>query len=184
MVLELKQLASTQEPYTTVPVWQSAILVYALKFHDWVLDSGASSNMCEVRDMFVDHKHLSVPMYRTVAKAGIKMVVAENGIVALNMRVGKRVFATRLKNKLHVPELTCNLFSASSAIAKGMTIEMAGSGCTIKQSGTLVAMGTKRGKLITLDIEDASECHLAVSGEFRHRRLGNASCHAVNELIR
>ena len=55
---------------------------------------------------------------------------------------------------LHVPKLTCNLFSVRAAAKRGNTVKFSQSRCWIRGSkGSLQGMGTLAGKLYHLECE-------------------------------
>ena len=51
------------------------------------------------------------------------------------------------------------LFSLTAATSRGMTVEISGDGCVVKKCGWIVAMGSRRGNLITFTVEATAECH-------------------------
>lgn len=91
----------------------------------------------------------------------------------------------RLENALHVRDLSKNLFSLTAATARGMTVEIAEDECVVKKSGHTVATGSRRGRLLVLNVEQNAECHVVESeAELWHRRLGHVSYSNVNQMIK
>ena len=101
---------------------------------------------------------------------------------------GTRWINARLENALHVQDLSKNLFSLTAATQRGMEVEIYGKGCVVKTNGRVVATGSRRGMLLTLNVEANTndECHSVEreAAELWHRRLGHASYATTNKLIK
>ena len=73
----------------------------------------------------------------------------------------------------------------TAVTSREMTVETFGDGCVVKKSGRIVAMGSRRGNLITLTVESTAECHtVEKEAELWHRRLGHLSHSTVNKTIK
>uniref|UniRef100_A0A1Y1LCN3 Endonuclease n=1 Tax=Photinus pyralis TaxID=7054 RepID=A0A1Y1LCN3_PHOPY len=84
----------------------------------WLVDSGASEHMCYERDLFVNYRKLTLEK-EVVIGDGKKINAVGIGQIQLLAFNGQLWIPTTIYNVLHVPMLTTNLFSVSSATDKG-----------------------------------------------------------------
>ena len=92
---------------------------------------------------------------------------------------------------LHVPKLSCNLFSVRAAAKRGSTVKFGQSRCWIRgPKGTLQGMGLLSGKLYQLNCEvqaDEETASLASENpseaDLWHQRLGHLSRRQLNTLV-
>ena len=79
----------------------------------WIVDSGATSHMCNCRLLFVEYRSLNEPEKVTLGD-GYSLNAIGRGMVELVMRLpeGKRK-KCKLQNTLFVPDLAYNLLSVS-----------------------------------------------------------------------
>ena len=119
----------------------------------WIVDSGATSHICNDRTQFV---HLYPLKHSVEVKLGdgrIIMATAQ-GDISLRMKYGSNKSCKRtLYNVLYVPELSYNLVSVSKAVEKENTVKFSDFGCTIRDKKRRpVAVGTKVGGLYRVDV--------------------------------
>ena len=151
----------------------------------WVMESGASSHMCKDRSAFEEYYEVQHPRNISSAKSNAKLKVMGTGVVKLRVWTGRRWIDARLKNTLHVQDLTKILFSLTVAASREMKVEITQNECVIKRHGVPVATGTKKGSLLYLNANTEDECHVAkVDTEVWHRRLGHASYSMVNAMAK
>ena len=120
----------------------------------WLVDSGASSHMTPKREYFSEYKVFSTP--EKVALGDGRVVEAVGvGTVRLTMlfKVSNSKNAV-MYDVLHVPKLSCNLFSVRAAAKRGNTVKFCQSRCWIRgPKGSLQGMGLLSGKLYQLKCE-------------------------------
>ena len=157
----------------------------------WLVDSGASSHMTPKREYFTEYRSFSTP--EKVALGDGRVVEAVGiGSIRLNMLFevsdSKRAV---IYDVLHVPRLSCNLFSVRAAAKRGNTVKFGQSRCWIRgPKGTLQGMGFVAGKLYHLKCEVITdeESTSIVSEDLPevdlwHQRLGHLNGQQLNTLV-
>ena len=88
----------------------------------WIIDSGATSHMCNDQSLFVEYESLKTPLKVTLDD-GYEVDAIGCGVVMLNSVLpsgeSKRCY---LQNVLCVPRLSYNLFSVSVTTEHGKTV--------------------------------------------------------------
>ena len=116
--------------------------------HDWIVDSGASSHMAQVRGFLVNYEEFDNPQKvsmgdgRTVEAHGrgnihFKMILENN--------MQRKV---TMYSVLYVPKLTCNLFSVRATVTMGNTVKFENGSCRIYDRNGLL-LGTGRQALLS-----------------------------------
>ena len=158
-----------------VPESKSAVNDDAVQ-QPWVIDSGASSHMCQTKDVFTEYTTLDNPEYVTVAD-GSKVQGIARGSVRLSVRVSQTKQRTvTLKNVLHVPALNGNLLSVKAATQNDYVVQFGRNRCWVKnQRSMVIAKGTLVNKLYYLDLADIDHTANVASGiDIWHKRLAHA----------
>ena len=125
---------------------------------DLIVDSGATSHMCNDRSMFTELKKLSSGD-KVALGDGSSLNVAGEGTVDMDMLLdgGARKSCT-LNKVLWVPELAYNLVSVPQATDAGKDVEFDNSRCEFRnESGDLIAVGLRRWNLYYLEFARASD---------------------------
>ena len=119
----------------------------------WIVDSGATSHICNNRKQFVHLYPLKHSIEVKLGDGRILMATAQ-GDVSLRMKYGSnKSRKCTLYDVLYVPELSYNLVSVSEAVEKENTVKFSDFGCTIRdKKGRPVAEGTKVGGLYQVDV--------------------------------
>ena len=165
-----KNAASTQ--YT---VAFSATTMEQTASGQWVLDSGASKHMT-----FSSQK---LQHYRSLDPETATVVTFGNNHQAKAVRIGDLVLRTQtqhiilLRDVLHVPEASANLFSIRTATEAGAQVILQGDSCYIHKDNKLWLEGSKRGDLFVINqdrvIEQAMTASSKQSAELWHTRFGH-----------
>ena len=138
---------------------------------EWIVDSEASDHMCASRDAFVDYRTHHSNRTVLVPKLGVTLRMLGVGTVVLELNCNAVIqsvaqttgmVCARLKNTLHMENLRCNLSSIPAVLTKAMQVSMDINGCEIYRNGKVVGSGTKRGKIIYLNVANGAECHVAI----------------------
>ena len=156
----------------------------------WLVDSGASSHMTPKREYFTEYQLFSIP--EKVALDDGRVVEAVGvGTIRLNMlfKVSNSKSSV-MHDVLHVPKLSCNLFSVRAAAKGGNTVKFDQSKCWIRgPKGTLQGMGSLSGKLYQLKCEvmTGKENAPMMSEDLPkvdlwHQRLGHLNRQQLNTL--
>jgi len=135
----------------------------------WIIDSGASRNMCAHRDWFHHYSPLVNPMDVVL---GDDSAIQATGVGRISVRMhaeGKSSPAV-LQDVLHVPELHGNLLSVSHFAKRGSEMRFVGEGCSILDQHKQVACeGDLRGSLYVMRIATlpiSESAHIAVLDSF------------------
>ena len=168
-----------------------AAMVKIPEMAKWILDSGATSHMTQMKELLTDYQELERP---ETVKLGDGHVVEAVGVgnVHLNMIFdNSKPKRSIMYQVLYVPRLSCNLFSIRAAVAKGNTVKFGTTKCWIQDSkGILRGMGSLVGKLYQLDSEaivqeqvsvasDADNC----TNDLWHQRLGHVNEQLLQEMV-
>ena len=147
----------------------------------WLVDSGASSHMTPKREYFSKYQSFITPEKVGLGDGRVVEAVGV-GTEKLNMpfKVSKSKKAV-MYDVLHIPKLSCNLFSVRVATKRGNTFKFGQSKCWIRgPKGTLEGMGFLAGKLYHLkcDVITGEEKASLVSEDLSeidlwHQRLGH-----------
>ena len=158
---------------------------------NWLVDSGASSHMTPKRDCFDTYLSFSTPEKVCLGDGRIVEAVGVRSVrLKMLFKVSKSKKAV-MYDVLHVPKLTCNLFSVRAAARKGNTVKFGQFKCWIRGSdGSLKGMGSLTGKLYHLKSEviTGQESASAVSEDLPeidlwHQRLGHLNGQQLHTLV-
>ena len=110
-----------------------ALLSNSVKKNNWIIDSGATSHMCNDKIMFLNIEVFREPREVLVGDGSSVKVIGEGMInLKIELEYGK-VRKCRLLRVLHVPDLAYNLLSVSKATSRetGDEVEFFNDGCNI-----------------------------------------------------
>ena len=100
----------------------------------WIIDSGATSHICNDRDLFIGLYPLKSPL-EVLLEDGHKLTATAYGTVKLLMKSGQRSSRKcTLHDVLYIPELSYNLLSVSKAVERGNIVKFGLSSCIIRDS--------------------------------------------------
>ena len=151
---------------------------------DWIIDSGATSHMCNNREKFTDFVQLKRSQDVTLGD-GHRLMAEGRGRVVLELE-GQRC---KLDDVLYVPDLSFNLVSVSKAMCKVDETVFTNNGCKFLKNGREVATGKKVGELYYLDCrktksQEEFAAPTVSSGDLWHRRFGHLGIQSMKRLIR
>ena len=157
----------------------------------WIIDSGATSHICNDRRSFTDFHTLEKPQYVTLGDGhALSAIGTGNVYLELVLKNGK-TGGCKLHNVLYVPELTFNLLSVSKAAEAGKRILFHSTDCQIVDwKDMVVALGDKKGNLYYLSCQKAKvKIHVSdarlndKSKEFIwHQRFGHLNERSLRTL--
>ena len=158
--------------------------------NDWIVDSGATSHMCNNRSMFVQLNELG-PSEKVTLGDGSSLDVAGKGTVDMDMllRDGSRR-GCALKKVLYVPELAYNLVSVSRAAEAGKSVNFHDLGCEfLNEADETVALSVRQGSLYYLKFAMKSHEGVYVAQaenkeRLWHRRFGHLNEQSMQKLVR
>ena len=181
---------SDESDESSVLVVSHALSVSSIEAQDsWVIDSGATSHMCNDEKLFVELCSLDEPQEVTLGD-GHTVEATGVGVVALEMTTTKR---SNLQDVLYVPDLSFNLLSVSKAAKSGKTVEFSEAGCEIVDvNRKLIATGTRVGSLYYLNCrKNGQRMNAAAEKESRdtkesiwHRRYGHLGAQSLKKLAK
>lgn len=158
----------------------------------WVVDSGATSHMAVDRDAFMNFRPVDKPS-KVLVGNGHFVDVMGTGDVLLHGEFGA-VMATDV---LWVPDLVGNLFSLTTALARGATCSASGETVMIRDAkGALLLSGTVYNDLIWLNLCTGSTAlpavnhaafNVRVPAQVRalelHRRFGHMGFSTLADMV-
>ena len=158
--------------------------------NDWIVDSRATSHMCNERSMFTEYKQLGSEDKVTLGD-GSTLEVAGEGTVDMCMLLhdGTRR-SCALKKVLYVPKLAYNLVSVPRAGDAGKTVHFDDSSCEFRnEEDEIVAIGTREGCLYYLKCarksqESASEARSDNKERLWHRRFGHLNEQSMKKVVK
>lgn len=157
----------------------------------WYLDSGATDHMSNQETWFINLKLFSQSQTVNVGKKGGTVSALGSGDINILAFNGNRWVEKHLSQVLFVPELRYNLFSAGSALDKGLLQFSDAKGCCFKHDGTVVAVGVREHKLCEMlfkafkPTSDEIEANLATKGSLKswYEKLAHQNiCHVKKYL--
>ena len=152
----------------------------------WIIDSGATSHMCNNKELFVDYRELTQPEKVTLGD-GRSLDVVGKGTVELTMSLpNQETQRCKLMNTLYVPRLSVNLFSVSKASKAGKVASFDEQRCCIRnQKNKLIATAKRVGSLYYLECEDSCEQVNTASetqSDVWHARYGHLGMQSLAKL--
>ena len=148
----------------------------------WIIDSGASSHMTNLRNNLFCYTKFDKPELVTLGDGKCVEALGVGEVkVNLFLESGKSK-TVMFENCLLVPDLASNLFSVRAAVSRGKLVQFGQDSCQIFGSkGQLVGLGSLVGKLYELHcqvVPSSSEVSVAASKEggeadLWHQRLGH-----------
>ena len=119
--------------------------------HNWIVDSGATRNMCNNKDYFDKLVELNNPI-RIKLGDGREVCAVAIGTVTLEVNLpDRRVESFLLRNVLYVPSLAYNLISVAQLDKEGKHTVFSNNSCRICCSDKVIAVATKLGELYSLE---------------------------------
>lgn len=156
----------------------------------WVIDSGATSHMCNDKSLFKDFVHVEPPEDIALGD-GHHLKTTGRGTVVLDLELSNgHAKKCTLTDVLYVPELSFSLVSIAKATGNVARTVFTSDGCRFQNAdGKVVATGTKVGELyylnckrkqqsanVTQDSESSQE-------ELWHRRYGHLGTRNLKKLV-
>ena len=155
----------------------------------WIVDSGATSHICNDRNLLVKLVPLKIPISVTLGDGRVLKATVQ-GIVSLKMMYDCGLHKCKLHDVLHVPGLSYNHLSVSKAVEKGITVKFFDESrcviCDINQK--IITVAAKAGGLYHMDtapveIHSITAHHSSFSREdLWHRWYGHLSVKSLQNL--
>ena len=158
--------------------------------NDWIVDSGATSHMCNNRSMFTELSQPG-PSDKVTLGDGSALDVTGVGTVVMDMLLndGSRRGCALMK-VLYVPELAYNLVSVLRAAEAGKSVYFDDSGCEfVNEASETVALGVRQGSLYYLKFARRSQEGVYVAQtenkeRLWHRRFGHLNEQSMQKLVK
>ena len=160
---------------------------------NWIVDSGATSHMCNDESLFSEIKPLLKSQAVQVGD-GHSVEAKGEGTVELKITLSTGVSCCKLSNVLYVPDLSYNLLSVSKAAKSGKVIEFHGNGCNIiNKNSKIIAAATKIGDLYFLNCINDDTAYTVQNNKFDsrskmvtlwHRRFGHLGENNLKNLLK
>ena len=155
----------------------------------WLLDSGASSHMTPNIAYFTTYRKFNTPERVCLGDGRVVEAVGVGNVRLKMLFKASRPKHATMYDVLHVPKLTCDLFSVRAATNRRNIIKFGHDKCWIRGgSGTLYGMGCLAGKLYQLECEvvlPSQEQAKAASesSDLWHLRLGHLNSQQLNQMV-
>lgn len=155
---------------------------------DWIIDSGASSNMISNRDFFDELKQttgeveLAVGRVVAVTGTGTGVIECVNGSGTVN--------EIRLNDVMYAPKLSANLLSVITMTNRKADVSFHGEKCKIAIDGNEVAIAVKSRGLYRLknpekaNAAKVSQTHKRDCQHTWHRRFEHREAEVLNTLMK
>ena len=139
----------------------------------WIIDSGASSHMCNDEQLFTKMEILKKPL-EIVLGDGHVVKSHQHGTVSLMMKLpGNESRKCNLRDVLYLANLSYNLVSVSKAVKAGKIVEFDGKHGQIKTvEGKLTAIGTRIENLFYMDCYGCTNKSINISKQTIVRIFG------------
>ena len=155
---------------------------------DWIIDSGASSHMCNDQSMFTVLRQTTE---KVTLGDGSTLAVTGQGTVCLDMLLADGTKKECLLRKvLYVPELAYNLVSVSRATEAGKTVHFDDDDCEFRNdTDEVIALGVRDGSLYYLKFvrKSQNETNVAQVRDKKrlwHRRFGHLNEQSMQKLVK
>lgn len=156
---------------------------------EWILDTGASDHMCNVKQWFTTYEEFDEPRSVRVGDGG-RIDAYGKGCVNAQMFNGTKWNRNHLEDVLYVPELKYNLFSVGAALDKGLQMLSTRSNCRLVKGERTVAVGVRRNKLYIMqfkvaETESTSHASVAERETLRnwHEKLAHQNYRHVKKVL-
>ncbi len=148
--------------------------------NEWVIDSGASRHLTSSRQQLRNYRSVE-PSTAVTFVNGQQAEALGQGEVVLQVQTREGTSEVTLRNVLHVPEATVNLFSTRQATNSGAVITFMNNGCSVSLDGTLYMEGISQedGLLVINQSKEQPASAVAAAAvskdtaELWHRRFGH-----------
>lgn len=154
----------------------------------WILDSGATSHMCNDKSLF---KIISTSSVKSVTVAdGYELPVLGEGVVKIQTcdEIGNCI-DLNLKKTLFVPTLDSNLISMSKLVANNVNLAISKSECKLTMHGETLAIAEIQGDLFVIRMYEEKSCvaksrHQIDCQHIWHRRFGHRDPTVIADILR
>lgn len=118
----------------------------------WIVDSGATSHMCNNENLFVEMRQLNIRQEVVLGDGHSLEATAEGTVKLETLLPNGNTQKCTLKNVLLVPKLSYSLLSVSKMVEAGKTTKFDKSGCEIlNEEKKVIAFATRAGNLYHLE---------------------------------
>ena len=118
--------------------------------YKWIIDSGASQTMCLNHKWFHSFTPFAKPSQITLGDSSL-IPAFSTGVIHVQVHNGSKWTKVALHNVLYVPDLYRNLLSIPQITDHRAEVRFLPQSCSIySDSGKLVSIGTKHGRLFTI----------------------------------
>lgn len=160
----------------------------SIESRGWIVDSGASSHLCNDRSLFYQFQESSS---KSVSLADGKQVkVGGEGCVQVEtIDTNGNTVKLKLSKVLFVPDLETNLMSVVKLTEKGVSVNFMPSGCNLLINGEIIGKAMKVGNLYCLEVPKENVCFVKSAHEVNcqhiwHKRLGHRDSSVIPEILK
>ena len=159
---------------------------------DWIVDSGASSHMTQLKKILVNYEEFDNPQKVGMGDGRTVEAHGKGDIHFTMILENNKPKKVTMCNVLYVPKLTCNLFSVRATVTKGNTVKFEKSICRIyDRNGMLLGIGSLVDKLYYLICESVTQEYASIAtgsevknkADLWHQRLGHLNENQLREMV-
>ena len=165
---------------------------------DWLIDSGSTNHMYHDKEEFTNYQSYHAGI--TIAD-GLTVWAKGHGTVQHEWIIDDgSTHIVDMKDVLHVPELTCGLFSLNQATRNGLGISFSGEDCHIYKGRKIIGSAPKVNNIYTLNVsQPTSKITMLIQENLRalatnvmyneeavelwHRRMGHLNEADLKRLV-
>jgi transposase InsO family protein len=149
----------------------------------WIIDSGASSHICNDFNAFVE---INTSVQHEVLVANNDRIKASGcGVVRISVLANNKVTAIEVKDVLYIPQISSNLLSVPKLIDKGLTVLFEKKCCKIQFNGELMAQANLSDGVYKLVESDS--VYFVANAELCihewHRRLAHRDINVIKKML-
>ena len=154
---------------------------------DWVVDSGATSHICNDRHMFSELTVIKPFMIRLGDESSVKGI--GRGSVRVMLSVNGKPRKCDIKNVVYAPSMAFNIVSVRVMGRSGMRSVFDENTCHIEKGGNILAQGEISDGLYCLKTSrshDSSEPEIALVADINvwHQRLAHVHVDGIRGMVR
>lgn len=184
--------SSLQESALNVLHFSLMANVESIPHDTWILDSGASSSMCNDRLQFSSLSMFDSPQSITTAKAGHTIQAIGKGSIRVSFKFDNNLSIVTFNDVLYVPDLDSNLLSVSKLMDSNVTVSFDKDQCILARLGQPFGVATRVGPLYQVQMMPHHDTALIVSAAkdviqdltLWHRRLAHINERRVLEMFK
>ena len=157
---------------------------------DWIIDSGATTHICNDRQMFVRLGQINPFEIKVGDKSNVR-AVGRGDVELMLPAKDNKVKRCKLSDVVYAPTMGYNMLSVRVMSRAGHKIVFEESSCTVQNGGKIIAYGEVRNSLYCLVTSSSSVAMgsppvVALTADLNlwHRRMAHVHVDGIREIVR